>query len=326
METILVTGGAGYIGSITVRRLLEKGYKVVVLDNLSRGYKDSISPYVTFVEGDIANKGLVKRTIKENNIGAVIHFAGFIQVGESVTHPELYYSNNIVKSITFLETLRACKINKVVFSSSAAVYGLHETMPLSEDVSCDPINPYGVSKLVIEKILDAYRIAHDWNYIALRYFNAAGAAYAVGESHDPETHLIPLVLQVALGVRDNIHIFGTDYLTSDGTCLRDYVHVLDLADAHIAALNALEEGKSGIYNVGTGKGVSVKEIINICREVTRHSIPVVEVERREGDPPKLVASVDKIRRELRWSSAYSIRDIIESAWDWHNKNPEGFKE
>ncbi len=324
MKTILVTGGAGYIGSITVRRLLEKGYKVVILDNLSRGNKKSIPEGVPFIQGNIGDKATVSLLLKDHKIDAVLHFAAYAYVGESVNNPDIYFENNFVESLKFINALRKNGVNKLVFSSTCATYGIPSQVPITENESKKPINPYGMAKHMVEQILESYKTAYNFNYVALRYFNAAGAAYGIGEDHDPETHLLPLILEVALGKRDHINIFGTDYPTPDGTCLRDYIHVVDLADAHISALEYLEQGNSGYFNLGTGEGNSVKEVIDVCREVTMHPIPTRETTRRIGDPPELVADASKIKEVLGWESKLSIKDIIQSAWDWHKKNPEGF--
>ena len=324
MKTILVTGGAGYIGSITVRRLLEKGYKVVIIDNLSRGNKKSIPPGVSFVKGDIGDKATVALLCKDHKIDAVLHFAAYAYVGESVNNPEIYFENNLRESITFLDTLRKQGVNKVVFSSTCATYGTPSSSPISEDHPQKPINPYGMAKRAVEDVLECYDKAYGFKYVALRYFNAAGAAYGIGEHHEPETHLIPLIIKVALGQRDQIKIFGTDYPTPDGTCLRDYIHVLDLADAHIAALDFLDKGKSTAFNLGTGQGNSVREVVEVCKEVTMHPIPSTEISRRIGDPPELVANASKIKEVLDWEAQFGIKEIIQSAWDWHKKNPKGY--
>ncbi|MBS3162579.1 UDP-glucose 4-epimerase GalE [Candidatus Woesearchaeota archaeon] len=313
---ILVTGGAGYIGSITVRRLLEKGYNVVIIDNLSRGNKFSI-PDVPFIQCDVADEK-VGEVIKQYNIQAVIHFAAYAYVGESVENPGLYFENNLKKSLILLETLRKNNVNKIIFSSTCSTYGDPEIVPITESEKQAPINPYGLTKLLIEKALQVYNKNYGLKFIALRYFNAAGASYDVGEHHRPETHLIPLVLDVAFGRRDKIKIFGNDYPTPDGTCIRDYIHVLDIADAHILALEKLDS-ISGFYNIGTGKGNSVKEIIEACRKITGHEIPVEIVERRPGDPHVLVADYKKIQQDLGWVPKQDINDIIRDAWHWHNE-------
>ncbi len=310
---ILVTGGAGYIGSITVRRLQEKGHNVIVIDNLSRGNKFSIN--TTFIQCDIEDKK-VEEVIKQYNIEAVIHFAAYAYVGESVENPELYFNNNLKKSLVLLETLRKNNIKKFIFSSSCSTYGDPEIVPITEAEKQAPINPYGLTKLLFERALQVYNKNYGLKFIALRYFNAAGASYDVGEHHVPETHLIPLVLDVALNKREKIKIFGNDYPTPDGTCIRDYIHVLDLADVHILALENLDR-ITGFYNLGTGKGNSVKEVIEICRRITNHPIPTEIIARREGDPPELVAQSNKIFTELGWKAKYDINDIVRDAWHWH---------
>jgi UDP-glucose 4-epimerase len=325
-RTILVTGGAGYIGSITVRRLKEKGFTVVVYDNLIRSSDSSLPPNVPFIQGDISDTQKLSEVFSFYPIDAVIHFAGFLQVGESVKKPELYFENNVSKGLIFLEALRKKGINKIVFSSSAAVYGIPDNSPIIESANRNPINPYGLSKKMFEDILDSYDKAYNLKSVCLRYFNASGAAYNIGEAHDPETHLIPLILQVPLGQRENISIFGTDYNTPDGTCLRDYVHVLDLADAHIAALNyLLKLGNSEKFNVGTGQGHSVKEVISMCEQVTGQAIRSVSSLRREGDPYSLVADVSKIKNILDFEAQYGLKDIVSSAWRWHKMYPFGYK-
>lgn len=324
MKTILVTGGAGYIGSIVAHRLLEKNYNVVILDNLARGNKESLPQSAKFFEGDIGDKVAVEFILQSHPIDAVMHFAAYAYVGESVQKPELYFENNVEKSLRFLNVLENNGVKKFIFSSSCATYGNPSQVPITEMEQKLPINPYGLTKHIGEEALGWYSASHGWGSVSLRYFNAAGAAYRIGEDHRPEAHLIPLVLQVALGQRDSVNIFGTEYLTPDGTCIRDYIHVLDLADAHILALKALEEGKAKVYNLGTGTGHSVKEVIDMCRKVTRHQIPTKVCERRPGDPPMLVAGAKKIEEELGWKPQYSLREIIASAWDWHRKNPNGY--
>lgn len=320
MKKVLVTGGAGYIGSHIVRKLLRSGYEVVVYDSLVYGHRDAIPENVNFVKGDLADKVLLEKTFVENSFDAVMHFAGFAYVGESVENPKKYFENNVVNGLNLLNSCVRHNVKKFIFSSSCSVYGTPISLPITENEKKSPESPYGETKLIFEKFLNWYDTAYGLKYVSLRYFNAAGAddSGIIGEHHDPETHLIPLVLDVAIGKRDNIKIFGIDYDTKDGTCIRDYIHVNDLADIHIKSLENLEE-ESKEYNVGVGKGYSVKEIIEICREVTGHEIPTIESRRRAGDPPKLYADASKIKEELNWEPRYGIREIIESAWKWHKK-------
>ena len=325
MKTILVTGGAGYIGSHAVRRLLEKGYNVVILDNLSRGNDKSVPKDTPFYSFDISDKKQLTELLTKHKIDAVMHFAAFAYVGESVDEPSMYYENNMMQSKIFFDTLVQNNVKKLIFSSTCATYGTPETVPITEQEKQKPINPYGWTKLMIEQVLKDYDTAYDFKHIALRYFNAAGAAYNIGEDHDPETHLIPIVLQVALNQREKIKIFGNDYETRDGTCIRDYIHVIDLADAHILALEYLfENNKSDFFNLGTGLGTSVKEIIEIAREITQHPIPVEETPRRAGDPATLVADSEKAKSILKWNPQLTVREVIKSAWEWHFSNPKGF--
>lgn len=322
---ILVTGGAGYIGSHAVRMLLQNGYEVVVFDNLVHGHREALPREAELIVGDLANKKDIENAFSKQKIDAVVHFAAFIEAGESMKDPAKFYSNNFVNTLNLLEVMIANNIKKIIFSSTAALFGYPKQVPIKEDTEKDPVNVYGRTKLMIEQMLADFDKAYDMKYMALRYFNAAGAGYGIGEDHDPETHLIPLVLQVALGKRKEIKIFGTDYDTEDGTCVRDYIHVLDLADAHLLALKTLlETGKSDVYNLGNGKGYSVKEILKIAREVTGHPIPAAETERREGDPPLLIADSTKIMKELGWKPKYELKAIIKSAWEWHKENPDGF--
>jgi len=316
---ILVTGGAGYIGSIIVKQLV-KTHKVVVLDDLSKGHKEAIHPKAVFVQSGLKNVKDLDETFKQFNFDAVIHMAGFIEAGESVQDPAKYFRNNVVNGLNLLNTMIKNNCKKIVFSSTAAVYGNPKNIPITEDAETKPTNPYGDSKLMFEMFLKAYSKSYGLEYTALRYFNAAGAEEDYGEDHSPETHLIPIVLQVALGKRKEIEIYGTDYPTKDGTCVRDYIHVSDLAKAHLLALS-----KNGIYNLGSEKGYSVREVIEIAKEVTGKDIPVKETARRQGDPVTLVASSEKIKKELGWKAEYKLKDIIKSAWLWHKKNPNGYK-
>jgi UDP-glucose 4-epimerase len=319
---VLVTGGAGYIGSVMTDVLVEKGHEVTVFDNLSRGHRDSISPRATFVKGDLVEKRLVIETLKSRGIEAVIHMAGDALVGESMENPGKYYRTNVVAGLTLLEAMRDANVKPIVFSSTCAVYGNPERTPLDETLPLRPINPYGDSKLAFERVLDWFRHAHGLRVAALRYFNAAGASHRSGERHDPETHLIPLVLDTAAGARPAVTIFGDDYPTRDGTCVRDYIHVLDLADAHLLALGVIQrnEPRMTIYNLGCGgDGHTIREVITCAERVTGRQIATVVGPRRPGDPPVLVASADKARRELGWNPSRERLDvIIESAWKWRS--------
>lgn len=327
MKTILVSGGAGYIGSHTVQALIERGFKVVVLDSLITGHRGAVSTDAIFYEGDISDTELIVRIVKEHQVDAVIHFAARSLVGESMIQPDLYFYENTAKTNTFIAALLSQGVNKIVFSSTAATYGLPEVIPIPETSKTEPINPYGASKLMIEQSMYWMEKAYGLKWIALRYFNAAGASLngSIGEDHATETHLIPLVLKTALGQREAISVFGADYNTPDGTCIRDYIHVVDLAEAHILALEALEKGQvSGAYNVGTGKGYSVREVIDRAKKITGLEIPVIDAPRREGDPDVLVAKVQRIEKMLGWKARHSdLETIIASAWQWHKGHPLG---
>lgn len=325
---ILVTGGAGYIGSHTVKRLLAQGHTVTVFDNLGEGHRPAV-PANALVVGDLADVDLLDQTLLANRIEAVVHFAASAYVGESVKDPGKYYRNNLVNSLGLLDRVRRHKITRFVFSSTCATYGIPTKVPITEDEKQLPINPYGNTKLCFEKALSDYSHAYGIGSVALRYFNASGAAEdgSIGEDHDPETHLIPLVLQVALGQRPHIEVFGTDYPTPDGTCIRDYIHVDDLAEAHILALDQGKPGEMRAFNVGIGTGSSVTEVIRTAEDVTGKTIAVKHGPRREGDPPVLVADSSKIRRELGWKPRFTeLRPILESAWRWHQAHPKGFTE
>jgi len=323
---ILVTGGAGFIGSHTVRLLLNKKYKIIILDNLSKGHKKSILKDVKFHKTDLADKNNIKKIFQENKIDAVMHFAGYIEAEESMKRPKDFYRNNVVTTINLLDVMLEFNVKNLIFSSSAAIFGIPKNIPVDEDAEKNPFNVYGTTKLIVEKILNDYDFTYGLKSICLRYFNAAGAGYGIGEDHNPETHLIPLVLKVALGKNKKIQIFGTDYPTKDGTCIRDYIHVLDLADAHILALQRLlKTKKSEQYNLGSEQGYSVREIIEIAREITNKKILVAEAKRRVGDIPILIADSSKIKKELGWNPKFALRDIIKSAWEWHKNNPGGFK-
>jgi UDP-glucose 4-epimerase len=318
MQTILVVGGAGYIGSHTVRNLSEKGCQVIVYDNLSEGHREAVAG-VPFIHGDISDPGPLDRTFAENDIDTVMHFSAYAYVGESVVNPEKYYKNNVSATINLLSIMLKHKVKKIVFSSSCATYGMPQYIPIDEKHPQNPISPYGASKRMVERILDDYRHAYGLQYIALRYFNAAGADGSIGESHRVETHLIPLVLKTLTGEKESVAIFGTDYDTPDGTCIRDYIHVCDLAEAHYAAakLLSLGDGKSYCINLGTETGTSVKEIIAACEEVTGLKVPVVYSDKRAGDPPVLVATAHYAKNMLDFHPKYTdIRDIIKTAWKW----------
>ncbi|NLG89594.1 MAG: UDP-glucose 4-epimerase GalE [Clostridiaceae bacterium] len=324
---VLVAGGAGYIGSHTVAELIEKGEDVVVVDSLVKGHREAVGG-CKFYHGDLRDTGFLDRVFDENRIDSVIDFAASSLVGESMSEPLEYYKNNLISVMNLLDKMKEYKVPYIVFSSTAAVYGEPENIPILETDRTEPTNPYGETKLAIEKMLKWCEKAYGIRYATLRYFNAAGARIdgSIGEDHDPESHLIPIILQAALGKRKAVQIYGDDYPTPDGTCIRDYIHVTDLADAHILALNGLREGSgSGVYNLGNGKGFSVKEVIDTAKKVTGHAIPVEITQRRKGDPAVLVASSEKAKRELGWEPRYNdLETIIESAWRWHSTHPDGF--
>ena len=326
--SILVCGGAGYIGSHTVSALREKGKEVVVYDNLQKGHRRAVPKGVSFYIGDLRSKETLEGVFEKENIEAVIDFAADSLVGESVEDPLKYYNNNVCGTVSLLETMAKFGVESIVFSSTAATYGEPENIPILETDRTEPKNPYGDSKLTVEKILKWADPAYNIKYTALRYFNAAGAHLSgnIGEDHNPETHLIPLILQVPLGLRDTIYIFGTDYETKDGTCVRDYIHVTDLSEAHILALERLMQGgESRIYNLGNGRGFSVREVIETARKITGREIKAVESERRPGDPAVLIASSEEAKSELGWSPEYNdLEKIIETAWKWHKTHPNGF--
>ncbi len=310
---ILVTGGAGYIGSHAVKLFLARGHDVWVSERL--------------IVGDLGESARLDNVFVQHRIDAVVHFAAFAYVGESVKEPAKYYQNNLVNTLNLLEACRLHKVARFVFSSTCATYGVPHKVPITEDEKQQPINPYGNTKLAVEMALGDFAAAYQWGYAALRYFNASGASPdgTIGEDHDPETHLIPLVIQAALGQRPAIEIFGTDYPTPDGTCIRDYIHVDDLAEAHLLALEALAPGKQLKYNLGTGRGYSVREVIKVVEEVSARKVPVKESPRRAGDPPVLVAASEKVQGELGWKPRYAeLRPIIETAWNWHRTHPKGY--
>jgi len=324
---VLVIGGAGYIGSHTVRLLNQTEHEVWVYDNLSMGHRASV-PAEQLIVGELADTKLLEQTLRDKNIDAVMHFAAFTEVGESMLAPAKYYQNNVIATLGLFESMRRLGVHRFVFSSTTATYGQPERIPIAEDTPQIPINPYGFTKLVVERALKDYARAYGFAGAALRYFNAAGAASdgSIGENHKPESHLIPLVLQVALGQRERIHVFGDDYPTPDGTCIRDYVHVEDLAAAHLAALERLEEGKVIEVNLGSGVGYSVMQVINACRKVSGQSIPVVNSPRRAGDPAKLIADSALAKKLLDWQPKYTtIEQIVETAWNWHRSHPNGYQ-
>lgn len=323
---IFLTGGAGYIGSAAAAALLEAGHQVTVYDSLVTGYRAAIPSQARFVQADLADLPTLTQTLASEKYDAVMHFAAFIEAGESMREPGKFLQNNLANSLQLIEAAVRAGIRRFVLSSSAAVYASSDT-PLTEDSPLGPANVYGFTKLVIEQTLEWYRRVHGLRYAALRYFNACGARPGHGEAHQPESHLIPLILQAALGLRPAVYIYGTDYPTPDGTCIRDYIHITDLVSAHLLALEALEEQERLIYNLGNGNGYSVREVIETARQVTGRPIPVVEAARRPGDAPRLVASSEKIRRELGWQPHIpDLREIIASAWEWHRTHPKGYEE
>ncbi|MEO8205334.1 MAG: UDP-glucose 4-epimerase GalE [Chthoniobacterales bacterium] len=324
MQRIFVTGGAGYIGSICVEQMLNEGFEVTVFDNLSEGHRKAIDSRAHFLQGDLAERDTIKRVLKEYKPDAVMHFAANALVGESMQNPSKYFRNNVANGLNLLDAMIDAGVGRFVFSSTCATFGIPERMPIDESLPQCPINPYGESKLIFEKILRWYGEIHNLKYVALRYFNAAGATGKFGEDHRVETHLIPNVLKVALGQKQAAEIYGTDYETPDGSCIRDYIHILDLAQAHILALNA---PKSAFYNLGTGGGTSVREIIECCKKVSGKDIPVLEKPKRAGDPPRLIAASAKIRADLGWEPKFqNIETIIQSAWQWHVAHPLGYED
>lgn len=324
---ILVTGGAGYVGSHCVRGLIDGGHNVVVLDNLSKGHREAVDPRATLVAGDLADATLLERTFAGGKFEAVMHFAASAEVAESVQEPLFYYRNNVVNTLSLLEVMRTHGVRKIVFSSTCATYGIPPAVPIAESVPQNPVSPYGRTKLAIEWLLRDSAAAWGLGATALRYFNAAGATAdgRIGEDHEPESHLIPRVLKVALGQSEEVKVFGIDYPTADGSCVRDYVHVEDLSGVHRIAIETQTEGRFRAYNVGTGQGVSVKELIEAAREVTGHEIPASPAPRREGDPAELYADPTLISTELGWQPNYTeISRTVETAWNWHRAHPNGF--
>ena len=317
---VLITGGAGYIGGTVTRLLLAQGHGVTVYDNLCHSKRLAVAEAAEFVEGDVADRALVEKTLRAGRFDGVMHFAALIEAGASMKEPEVYFRNNTAATLTLLEAMLATGHDRLVFSSTAACYGEPESTPILEDAKLQPTNPYGESKLLVEDMLRWVNLAHGLRYASLRYFNVAGAIEGYGEAHEPESHLIPLILDVALGRRASIKIFGRDYPTKDGTCVRDYIHVRDLAEAHLLALGALKEKSSVIYNIGNGQGFTVLEVIDSVRRVTGRPVAVEECPRREGDPAVLVASSEKIKAELGWKPKFTELDaIVASAWEWHQR-------
>lgn len=319
---ILVVGGAGYIGSICTELLLDEGHSVAVFDNLTEGHRRAVDSRAELIEGDLSDRRQIDAALAKFKPDAVMQFAASALVGESMANPSKYFRNNVANGLNLLDAMIDAGVKRLVFSSTCATFGPPERIPIDETLPQHPINPYGESKLAFERILHWYSEIHGLCFVALRYFNAAGASEKFGEDHRIETHLIPLVLKVALGRKDHVEIYGTDYETPDGTCIRDYIHILDLSHAHLLALEA---PKSEFYNIGTGGGSSVREVIDACRKITGHAIPVIEKPRRAGDPPRLIAASAKIKAELGWSPRYQQLDaIVESAWKWHQKFPHGY--
>lgn len=327
---VLVTGGAGYIGSVVADELLQAGHQVIVFDNLSRGHRRAVPHRAELAVGELADRASLDRLFQRYPVDAVMHFAALIEAGESMKAPEVFFRNNTANALTLFEAMSSAKVKRLVFSSTAALFGNPERTPIEENDLLKPTNAYGESKLLVERMLAWFHQIHGLQYASLRYFNAAGASSPEkGEAHHPETHLIPRILQVALGRVEHVNIFGTDYPTPDGTCVRDYIHVSDLARAHLLALHGLEKVSEGarplIYNLGNGQGFSVRQVVEVARLVTGHPIPIIESPRRPGDPAVLIASSKKIRGELGWEPQFpDLRSIVESAWKWHCANPDGY--
>lgn len=319
---VFVTGGAGYIGSVCVEELINAGHTVTVLDNLSEGHRSAVDSRATFLQGDLGDPAFIGPALKKAKAEAVIHFAAHALVGESMTNPAKYFRNNVAKGLELLQASVDAGVKKFVFSSTCATYGPPDRVPMTEDLPQRPINPYGESKLMFEHMLKWYKQLHGLEFVAFRYFNAAGASEKFGEHHRIETHLIPNVLKVALGQAQQCEIYGTDYPTPDGTCIRDYIHIVDLSQAHILAL---EPGKQGFYNLGNGEGYSVRQVIQMCEKISGKKIPVIEKPRRPGDPPRLIAAADKAFNELGWKPKYpKLEDIVTTAWRWHQAHPSGY--
>lgn len=317
MANVLVTGGAGYVGSVCCAELMRSGHSVTVVDDLSTGFREAVPAGAAFFQMNIADRDALMSLVRRNRFDVVFHFAAKSEVGESVSNPGKYFQENVAAGIVMLETLRAAGIKNFVLSSSAAVYGAPERIPIDEDDAKRPVNPYGTTKVMFEQVLEWYARTYDWSVFAFRYFNAAGATAELGERHNPESHIIPLLLQAAAGEREKFVIFGTDYQTPDGTCLRDYVHVLDIAQAHACALQRLNQPGMRAYNIGLGVTYSVRQIVEAVEQVTRRAVPVHIGERRAGDPAALCASPQRIMRELGWKAEHSsLQHIIGSAWEW----------
>ncbi|HEY7194337.1 MAG TPA: UDP-glucose 4-epimerase GalE [Gemmatimonadales bacterium] len=327
MTGILVTGGAGYIGSVIVDQLLDRGHKVIVLDDLSTGHRQAVARGAAFVQGNVGNRELVGALLERERIDAIVHLAAFALVAESVAQPQKYVTNNVTAARVLLEAAVRANVRRFVFSSSCAVYGHPPRIPITEDAPQAPLNPYGETKRDFERVLAELAASRGMSVVSLRYFNASGATDERGEDHDPETHLIPNVLAAAMGKRDALEVYGTDYPTADGTAIRDYVHVADIADAHLRALDVrLDGGGPVAFNLGTGTGRSVREVVEAARRVTGRPIPVVEKARRPGDPPKLVAAVTRAQTTLGWHAAHSnLEEILDSAWRWHQAHPHGYR-
>jgi len=319
---VFVTGGAGYIGSICAEQLLDARHSVTVFDNLTEGHRAAVDKRAKFIQGDLSESTLITDAVKQGRPEVIIHFAANALVGESMTKPGKYFRNNVASGLNLLDAAIEAKVRKFVFSSTCATYGPPDRIPMTEDLPQRPINPYGESKLMFEKMLNWYQQIHGLEFVSFRYFNAAGASVQFGEYHRTETHLIPNVLKVPLGQAPHCEIFGTDYPTPDGTCIRDYIHIIDLADAHILAM---APGKQGFYNLGNGDGYSVREVIATCEKIAGKKIPVVERPRRPGDPPRLVASAEKARRDFGWKPEFpKLEQIVATAWEWHRKHPQGY--
>lgn len=321
---VFVTGGAGYIGSICVEELLNAGHQVTTYDNLSEGHRAAVDLRAVFVQGDLADEALLQQSLRASGAEVIMHFAANSLVGESMTNPGKYFGNNVGNGVKLLNAAVAQRVRKFVFSSTCATYGYPEWLPMTEDLPQRPINPYGESKLMFERMLSWYHQLHGLEFVALRYFNAAGASARFGEAHRIESHLIPNIFKVALGQKPHCEIFGTDYETPDGTCIRDYIHILDLADAH---MRAMEPGQQGFYNLGTGEGFSVRQVIDTCRKVSGRDIKALERPRRAGDAPRLVAGANKARRELGWTPRFlQVEEIVASVWAWQRQHPNGYPE